>query len=569
MYTLLQDPDPDDEDPDSDDDHPLLPDSIGLGLRVALPLDGADAMINRLLFEREAPYIHNVPVDYLPGLPPAYVPPLPVWSVTKGAAPHGYDSDGYDSDDFMPYGEAEQTLLEAEYSKQANDYDRDHNFQLVAGQEPASWQVLLSGSFKPYEDAEVQSKLEEKWCRQEWATLYGIHFRCQITVRGVNYVVRRVMPTGAPAYLVQEQAADPTKTRRVQRVGGPVIVKWHTSRADRYGPERTFATQHGPNSEVHRVTRTYRVSTSASPPVVAPQPDVAPPADAAAPVADTTAQVDAPIVPPLNVDSPPASPAPKKQRIEEAVDDAANEKNSDEGPASAKGAAPLASADQTPDGHFPADHAPADNASAADEPVADKPDATEPDADVTACFHRNELGKTCFTREEASNASWRIASMRLDDRVKACLQRKKFILPQQSRSMVDGFCNESVYGTLNLICVTGLVRLDDEPDELHWETMTDEELAAIMAAKHEEDRSKRQQRDEQSKAIAASFDAWPPPEVRNDTIHAAYAQGAQLAERLPNGQYVEGHGFSWELSDNNEVNDNVGAMLGMSADHFP
>ena len=66
--------------------------------------------------------------------------------------------------------------------------------------------------------------------------------------------------------------------------------------------------------------------------------------------------------------------------------------------------------------------------------------------DELTLFHHDALGRTCFTREEADRAAWHVTHMRLDDRVKECLQRKKFVLPQQSRDMLDGFCNESVHG---------------------------------------------------------------------------------------------------------------------------
>ena len=49
--------------------------------------------------------------------------------------------------------------------------------------------------------------------------------------------------------------------------------------------------------------------------------------------------------------------------------------------------------------------------------------------------------------------------MDLAGRVKACLQQKRFKLPQKSTSVSAHFCNESVYGTLNILCVTGVVRL--------------------------------------------------------------------------------------------------------------
>ena len=41
---------------------------------------------------------------------------------------------------------------------------------------------------------------------------------------------------------------------------------------------------------------------------------------------------------------------------------------------------------------------------------------------------------------------------------------KRFELPQQSAAVSAHFCNESVYGNLNVLCVTGVVRLDPNAD---------------------------------------------------------------------------------------------------------
>ena len=61
-------------------------------------------------------------------------------------------------------------------------------------------------------------------------------------------------------------------------------------------------------------------------------------------------------------------------------------------------------------------------------------------------------------------------------------------LPQHTHSFNSHFCNESVYGTMNLLSVSGLVRLE----------------AAPVAARAQP---------------APAFDAWPPPEVLNDKRH--------------------------------------------------
>ena len=80
-----------------------------------------------------------------------------------------------------------------------------------------------------------------------------------------------------------------------------------------------------------------------------------------------------------------------------------------------------------------------------------------------------------------------MAALALDERVKSCLQRKQFVLPQQSHYVNAHFCNESVYGTVNLLAVTGLVRMDAAPPA--------------------------------APPPAAPFDAWPGAEVLGDKPH--------------------------------------------------
>ena len=51
-------------------------------------------------------------------------------------------------------------------------------------------------------------------------------------------------------------------------------------------------------------------------------------------------------------------------------------------------------------------------------------------------------------RCHTDRAGAHVAAMQLDERVKACLQRKKFVLPQQARDMVEHFCNECAKPTI-------------------------------------------------------------------------------------------------------------------------
>mmetsp|Transcript_27088 Transcript_27088/g.58322 ORF Transcript_27088/g.58322 Transcript_27088/m.58322 type:complete len:189 (-) Transcript_27088:267-833(-) len=79
-------------------------------------------------------------------------------------------------------------------------------------------------------------------------------------------------------------------------------------------------------------------------------------------------------------------------------------------------------------------------------------------------FHRDAKGKTCFTISEARRAKQRIVDMGLDSLVKAQLQKRRFVLPQESHTSETNFCNESVYGRMNLLWLTGVVKLEHEED---------------------------------------------------------------------------------------------------------
>ena len=91
-------------------------------------------------------------------------------------------------------------------------------------------------------------------------------------------------------------------------------------------------------------------------------------------------------------------------------------------------------------------------------------EAVEGDDDGKSLFHLDASGATAFSAPEAARASEYLASSRFLDAVKRSLQTKRFELPQQSAAVSAHFCNESVYGNLNVLCVTGVVRLDPNAD---------------------------------------------------------------------------------------------------------
>jgi hypothetical protein len=76
-------------------------------------------------------------------------------------------------------------------------------------------------------------------------------------------------------------------------------------------------------------------------------------------------------------------------------------------------------------------------------------------------FHRNAVGKTCFSPAEAAAASAHIQRMRLLSEVRQRIRHMTFQLPQQASNISSHFCNESVYGRMNLVMVHGLLRLGE------------------------------------------------------------------------------------------------------------
>jgi small ubiquitin-related modifier len=74
------------------------------------------------------------------------------------------------------------------------------------------------------------------------------------------------------------------------------------------------------------------------------------------------------------------------------------------------------------------------------------------DADMKVCFTEAEAGRTC-TLVKASN---------LVQEVQARIQTTKFELPQTETKSIDhSFCNEQVYGKMNLLMMTGMLHVPD------------------------------------------------------------------------------------------------------------
>lgn len=132
--------------------------------------------------------------------------------------------------------------------------------------------------------------------------------------------------------------------------------------------------------------------------------------------------------------------------------------------------------------------------------------------DNVSLFHRNEKGEVVFTDKEAERASDFIASSNMEERIKAALQKKRFVLPQETASADNKFCNESIYGNVNILWVCGVVRLDiDSPCQ------SNPNVAASASQK---------------------FDAWPSVEAKKK-MNGARAVIQKSIRDVPTG-------FPWE-----------------------
>ena len=82
--------------------------------------------------------------------------------------------------------------------------------------------------------------------------------------------------------------------------------------------------------------------------------------------------------------------------------------------------------------------------------------------DDNSLYHLKEEGKTCFSKEEAKRASEYVVSIGFDQRIKQSIQSMRFQLPQQSTTTetTAQFCNESIYGSLNVLKVEGVCKFD-------------------------------------------------------------------------------------------------------------
>jgi hypothetical protein len=80
-------------------------------------------------------------------------------------------------------------------------------------------------------------------------------------------------------------------------------------------------------------------------------------------------------------------------------------------------------------------------------------------------FSIDASDQTCFTSTQATAASAYLRKIRFIDQLKERINKIAFELPQSSESRSETFCNERVYGNVNILLVSGVVRLSADDDD--------------------------------------------------------------------------------------------------------
>merc|ERR1712176_725018 len=87
--------------------------------------------------------------------------------------------------------------------------------------------------------------------------------------------------------------------------------------------------------------------------------------------------------------------------------------------------------------------------------AADSPENANP------FFHINVEGQTCFTPQQAAPTSSYLKSIIFIDQLKSQIKEVTWQFPQSSKSRQETLCNERVYGHVNVLMASGVVRLGE------------------------------------------------------------------------------------------------------------
>mmetsp|Transcript_60230 Transcript_60230/g.111664 ORF Transcript_60230/g.111664 Transcript_60230/m.111664 type:complete len:682 (+) Transcript_60230:90-2135(+) len=92
-------------------------------------------------------------------------------------------------------------------------------------------------------------------------------------------------------------------------------------------------------------------------------------------------------------------------------------------------------------------------------------DDEKAEGDVSELFHVNAAGQSCFNKAEAAATVAHLKRIGFTGQIVNRLSQVPFELPQHSDERHTTFCNEQVYGNVNILLVSGVVRLLPDEDE--------------------------------------------------------------------------------------------------------
>eukprot|EP00121_Abeoforma_whisleri_P015269 Awhi_evm2s14072 len=145
-----------------------------------------------------------------------------------------------------------------------------------------------------------------------------------------------------------------------------------------------------------------------------------------------------------------------------------------------------------------------------------------------ALYHLDQNNRISFSEEEAKKASDFLISKDLENRVKASLQKQRFNLPQEKEKINLHFCNEAVYGKLNLLWVCGLIRLEEKEPKNSDSLFNDNNDIIHTRGKDELEKKSigsddllSKQKKSKNDTINPSVDYWPSKREKKSSEHIA------------------------------------------------
>ncbi len=128
-------------------------------------------------------------------------------------------------------------------------------------------------------------------------------------------------------------------------------------------------------------------------------------------------------------------------------------------------------------------------------------------------FHCDTAGRACFTAAEAERSSHLTTASGFFQQLEARIKTAQFEIPQSSMKQESSYCNENNYGTMTLLKISGVIRLDEDA-ETRAQRRADEAASVLASLPKTEDPSAawaaeeadEDEEDTQARIRASGFD---------------------------------------------------------------